>query len=1388
MSRVDILPADIPAPPAPEPHPVAGASPRLSAAKLALREARLRGEHRAAPLAPRPRDGDLPLSFAQERFWFQERLQPGLTLHNIAGAERLEGPIHPPTLERALTEVVRRHETLRTTFHDVDGAPVQRILPPVPFTLPVDDLSGLDEDERRTRALRLADAEGGRPFDLSVGPLFRARLLRLAEDEHVLAYAVHHIVSDGWSIGVLLREVRALYAAFREGRPSPLPEPPVQYVDWAAWTRERLRGAELERHLAYWRERLAGVPERLELPADRPRPPVPSFRGAALPLRVPAAVLEPLLALGHDEGATPYMVMMAAWTLLLSRYAGSDDLVVGSPVSGRTHREVEGLIGVFLNTLVVRTSLSGDPTFRQLVRRVRDGVLQDLSHQEMPFERLVAELRPERSLSHATLFQVLFQLDAAGGTAVGRGGLAGEPEGPSEADAPLDLSLVVEVDGGAMRGALEYSTDLFDHATARRMVDHLLRVMAEAGADPDRPVSRLRLVGDEERARLAAWNATSAPYPSERCIHQLFQAQAAKTPAAVALAWGDATLTFRELDERANRLARALARRGAGPEVRVGICVERSPDLVAAVLAVMKAGGAWVPVDPAHPPERVAYVLQDSGAALVLTHARLRGRVPASLPVQVLALDEARAEIEEESAEPVESGVTAENLAYVIYTSGSTGRPKGVAMHHRGVVNYIHWGIPAYGADRGNGAPVFTSMAVDLTITNLLPLFAGRPVRLLPDESPVEALAQVIRGRPGFGLIKITPVHLGLLNEMLSPGELAGAAHTLVIGADFLSAEPTLPWQDHAPGVRLMNEYGPTETVVGCSAHTLPPRAHRSGAVPVGGPIQNLTFHVLDAHGGPVPVGLPGELYIGGEGVARGYLGRPALTAEKFVPDPFAEPGARMYRTGDRARRLEDGGLTILGRIDNQVKVRGYRVEPGEIEAVLLRHPSVSACRVVPREDRPGDRRLVAYAAVAGVDAEALRVYLARTVPDYMVPSAFVLMDALPQTATGKLDLKSLPAPRYGAEADAREEPRNAEEARLVELWRELLGVDGIGTTQSWFDLGGNSLLALRLFTRVNREMGCDLPVSTLFTGATIRHMAGAILEQRAASAAAPASVVPLQPRGSLPPLFLVHAGDRDVLGYVNLVRYLGADQPAFGVRDVGESLARPLGQIAREHVAAVRAVQPHGPYALLGWSFGGMVAYEMAVQLQALGEPVVFVGLLDTIAPDVIHELRQTDDELLVGLAQEAAEGWGWDFAFAPEALEGVPAKEKAGHVVHALHAQGPVPARFRAETLDEAFRDVRDRMESGCGYVPGRFRGTLTQFRASVPYAYRDALFTARTAEEERALGWSAHVDGAVDVHFIPGTHVTIASEPNVAVLAARVRESLAAALSPAAAGGDR
>jgi len=660
------------------------------------------------------------------------------------------------------------------------------------------------------------------------------------------------------------------------------------------------------------------------------------------------------------------------------------------------------------------------------------------------------------------------------------------------ATSKFDLTLNLTAFQRGIRGVLEYSTDLFERATIARMVRGFARVLERVGGDPDVRLSALDLMDAAERRQVVeTWNATTRAYPAGRSLAEWFEAQVERTPEAVAVVCGATALSYRELDARANGLAHDLRGRGIGPESRVGICLERGPALLVAILGVLKAGGAYVPLEPSAPAERLRYMLEDAAVAVLVVQESRRERIAVPATVTVVSLDAAGGAPRRAHA-PART-LTGAHLCYVIYTSGSTGRPKGVAMHHQGVSNYIDWGIRHYGAAAGNGAPVFSSMAVDLTITNLLPLFVGRPVHLLADEYPIEALAHLVRRRPDFGLIKITPTQLSLLTPLVTAAEARAATRTLVVGADFLHAETTTFWQEHAPGVRLLNEYGPTETVVGCSAYTLPPGVHRQGAVPVGGPIQNLRFYVVDGQLRPVPVGVAGELYIGGVGVARGYLHRPALSAEKFGPDPFgAAAGGRLYRTGDRARWRADGNLEILGRADRQVKLRGYRVELGEIETVLRQHVAVTDCLVVVREDRPADRQLVAY-VVGAVDPEALRAHLRTRVPDYMVPDAIVPLDTLPHTPTGKLDLKTLPFPRTAETSHPYEEPRTTVEAVLADIWASVLGRDRISATANFFDLGGHSLVIMRLVAQIRTAFGVDLSIRTVFSVPTVRAMAAEI-------------------------------------------------------------------------------------------------------------------------------------------------------------------------------------------------------------------------------------------------------------------------------------------------------
>jgi amino acid adenylation domain-containing protein len=1051
-------------------------------------DALLRGERGAPapPLVPVPRGGPLPLSFAQQRLWFIERLHPGQATYNVPLALRLRGALDAAALERALAELVRRHEVLRTTFRVEGGVPVQVVGEAGPVPIPVADLRRLSADEREEEAARLAAQEAARPFDLAAEPPLRARLARLGEEEWALSFTLHHVASDGWSMGVLAREVSALYGAFSRGEPSPLPELPLQYADYAAWQRGWLTGEVLEAQLGYWRHTLAGAPPLLELPVDRPRPPVQGEAGGRRPLRVPAATAAALRELARAEGATLFMVLLAAWQALLARYAGVDDVSVGSPIAGRTRLETEGLIGFFVNTLVLRTDLSGDPSFRGLLARVRETMLGAYQHQDLPFEKLVEELRPERSLGHTPLFQVLFTLQNNPQEALRLGPLAAEGASGGGVAAQFDLSLTVADDGEALAGALAYRAELFEGATIERMLERFRALLDAVAADPGRRLSEIGLLDEAGRARLAAWNDTARPLPPERRIHRLFEAQAARTPAAAALVFGGETVSYAALERRSNRLAHALRRRGVGPEVRVGVCLERTPELLVAILATLKAGGAYVPLDPAHPAERLRWMLDDAGVRVLVT-AGERGSVPGFAGAR-LRLDADAADIAREPSDAPESGAVPGNLAYVIYTSGSTGRPKGVQVEHRTATALLHWlGEHVRPGERAS-VLASTSASFDVSVAELFDTLC-RGGKLVLVENALE-LARVARGE-GVRSAYMVP---SAAAELLRAGAIPPGI-TLNLAGEALPA--ALAQGLYAAGAgRVANIYGPTEATVYASCVVVEPGAER---VTIGRPIANARTYVLDAAFRPVPPGVAGELFLAGSGVARGYLGRPALTAARFAPDPFApEPGARMYRTGDRARWTEEGEVEYLGRIDQQVKVRGFRIEPGEVEAVLEEHPAVAEALVMVREDRPGDRRLVAYVVAAagaaddgGAAAAGVQRLLRERLPAYMVPSAVVTLGAFPRTGSGKVDRGALPAPAAPRPDAARHvAPETALERRIAALWEEVLAVERVGVDENFFDLGGHSLLLARLQARLAAELERDIPLVELFQFPTVRALA----------------------------------------------------------------------------------------------------------------------------------------------------------------------------------------------------------------------------------------------------------------------------------------------------------
>ena len=1037
-------------------------------------------------------DGQLPLSPSQRRLWFLHQLDPDNPVHNIAAAVRLEGRPDVPALAAAFSEIVRRHEALRTGFAGTGEEPAQVVFPAAPLPLPVIDLSGVPGDEARRLAVEISRL----PFPVERGPFLRTVLLCTGEGEHELVIALHHIAADGGSLGVLVRELAVLYAAAVAGIPSPLPELPVQYADFAAWQRRWLAAGALDAGLEFWRGRLAGELPVVDLPADRPRPAVLSHRGAHAERRLPAALTGRLEALARAERATPFMALLAGYEALLHRYTGLDELVVGSPVAGRNRVELEGLIGVFINNLVLRTRLDGSPGFRGLLARVRATALEAFAHQEVPFERLVDELRPGRDLSRTPLFQVMFVGQNAPLRQLALPGLALHPREVDLGTARFDLSLAMgEADGGWL-GTWKYSTDLFDASTLERMAGHFEGLLAAALAEPDRPVAALPLLAAAERHQVtAAWNDTGTARP-DVCLHELIAAQAARTPEAIAVESGESRFTYAELGRRADGLARRLRELGVLPGDLVGIAAERSLEMVVGLLGILKAGAAYVPFDPAYPAERLAFMLEDSGIAVLLTQSRLVAGLPA-LPESVrhvLKLDEE----EFDGVGDLPADAIPEGPAYAIYTSGSTGKPKGAVVPHRGIVNRLLWMQEAYGLGADDRVLQKTPFSFDVSVWEFFwPLIAGARLVMAPPGAHQDAgrLAGLIRDH-GITTLHFVPSMLQIFLDQDGLEAACASVRRVFASGEALPFELKERFLDRLPGIGLHNLYGPTEAAVDVTCHACTPGGRRR-TVPIGRPVANTSIVLLDRHLRPIPLGVPGELCIGGVQLAIGYLGRPELTAERFIPDPFSEvPGGRLYRTGDLARFRPDGEVEFLGRLDHQVKIRGVRIELGEIENALAGHPAVREAVVVARTaEGTGDARLVAYFVPQGDAAPSsadLRAFLRATLPEAMIPSVLVALDALPLNPSGKVDRKALPAPpseRPELER-AYEAPRDPLEERLAGLWAELLGVGRVGIHDNFFELGGDSIQGAMFINRLQRELGRIVYVMALFDAPTVAELA----------------------------------------------------------------------------------------------------------------------------------------------------------------------------------------------------------------------------------------------------------------------------------------------------------
>lgn len=1084
------------------------------------------------PITPIPHTMYLPTSFAQERLWFLDQLEMGSAFYNVLTAVRLHRPLKLSVLRQSLDEMLRRHQILRTSFREIDGRPMQVIEAHTPIALPLVDLSNIAEDVQRAEIQRWGMREAQMPFDLSRGPLMRVTLFRLGSVDHMLVANLHHIITDGWSQAIFLRELITLYDAFASGQPSPLPGLPVQYADYAHWQRQwQNQDTAFAQQLSYWRSQLANIPALLELPADYVRPAVQSYRGTRYPFALPPDLSRSLRVLSQQAGVTLYMTLLAAFQTLLWHYTGQNDVVVGTPGAGRTTTEIEGLIGFFVNMLVMRTNLAGNPTFHELLRRVQQVALGAYAHQDVPFERVVEELNPQRSLSYHPLIQVVFALEN-----VLVGGLELPELGVELLDldtgmTKFDLALLLWENEDGLAGAFEYSTDIFAAATIERMAGHLRWLLESIAAVPERPLSQLSWLSDAERSQLLlAWNATALAYPTEKCIHQVFEAQVQARPEAVVAVFEDMQLTYNELNRRSNQLAHYLRGMGIGPEVFVGVCMERSLEMVVAILGILKAGGAYVPLDPAYPSERLAFMLQETQAPVVLTHGRLAEALSAC-KTRIVRLDAHGESITHEKKTNVDSRVTSANLAYVMYTSGSTGKPKGVLIQHGGVCNLAEAQLRLFRTQPADRVLQFASLNFDASTSEIfVALQAGTPLHLASRDivsSPLD-LTRLLNEQ-SITMVTLPPT---MLRELSAEG--LPMLRTVISAGEACPIELVSAW---CTGRLFLNAYGPTEATVCATAASC-----SGGAKPlIGQPIANVQVYILDAHGQALPIGVPGELYIGGAGVARGYLKRPGLTAEKFVPDPFSpHAGARLYRTGDLGRYTADGQIEFLGRCDHQVKLRGYRIELEEIEADLLQHPAVQATMVIIRQDVPGDARLVAYVVPTGegqVTGQELRRAQQGRLPNYMVPAIYVFLPALPLTSNGKVDRHALPDPQqsHSESGSSYEAPRTPLEEQVAATWREVLHLKQVGIHDNFFDLGGHSLLATQVLSRLRKNFAVEISLRTFFEVPMIADLSRRLQESRAQT----------QPIASQDALHIpaLSRGDSDVNQLLEMLEHLSEEE-----------------------------------------------------------------------------------------------------------------------------------------------------------------------------------------------------------------------------------------------------
>ncbi|WP_374090560.1 amino acid adenylation domain-containing protein [Methylomicrobium lacus] len=1344
--------------------------------KRALLEQLLSQSAKAKPTA---------LSYGQKALYFLHRSDPDSAAYHVAFTARFRSEVNVAALRRALQGLVDRHEQLRARFLLKDGEPVQEIAAPGPVTLVHVDASGWS-DEQLDTSVQEAYRQ---PFDLEHGPVFRGHLFSLAGDHHVLLITVHHIVYDAWSLWLNQDELAALYAAETGGATALLPRSEKSYQDFIKWQSEFLSSAEGERLWKYWEDQLRGEVPTLNLPTDHPRPPVRSTHGASRKFSLRPERVEQLRSLAQARGVTPFMLYLAVFQVLLHRYTGQEDILVGSPSAGRNTGDYSNVVGYFVNPLVFRAALSGNPRFTAFLEQVRDTVLGALEHQDFPFPLLVERLQPKRDPSYSPLFQVSFVhqksqraegilnlvTDAVQAARTTFGGLEVEHYDMPQQEGQFDLELEMIESGIGVTGIFKYNTDLFDHSTIERAVGHFETLLDGILENPSLPVGQLPLLPNTERDRmLVAFNDTAEAYDLDRPMYQFIEEQVERTPDAIALTFGEYHLSYRELNKQSNRLANYLRGRGIGRDALVAVCMDRSPDMLVALLGILKAGGAYLPLDPALPAERLSFMLEDATPTLILVRTGCIEALPQT-SIPVLPLDASRDMLAGFCPDNPKHQARAGHLAYVIYTSGSTGKPKGVQIEHGALTSFLYAMRKALPIGRDDSLLAVTTLSFDIAVLELyLPLTVGARVLLAgrDDTTNGERLLKLLEHAT---FLQATPSTWQML---LRAGWESSPGLHMLCGGEALP--PDLAAQMLSRGKTLWNMYGPTETTVWSTMA----RVADAGDINIGQPILNTQIYILDKSGQPTAIGVPGELHIGGWNVARGYLNRAELTAERFIADPFSkEPNARIYKTGDLARWREDGVLEHLGRLDFQVKIRGFRIELGEIEQNLCEYPDVTQAVVVTRNAPSGDLCLVGYVTgpvVTSEISEQLRGFLKERLPDYFVPTALVVLDRLPLNHNGKVDRSALPMPELWSTGGERTivEPRDALEKTLTSIWEEVLGMHPVGILDNFFDLGGHSLRAIRLMADIQKVLDVSLPLSTLFKAPTVEQLANIIRQERPADSAW-SPLVPIQTGGDKPPVFFVAGGGGSVLYFQPLSRYLGADQPFYGLQSKGlDGESVPFDRVedmAACYVDAIRSVRPKGPYRLGGHCFGAVVAFEIAQQLIRDGDEVDLLTVLNVPAPraqrpDAGHGLDYAAWVVKLGRLLEQSSGQSLDLDY--EEIKLLDKEAQLEHLKNRMNKAGFLPP------------------EAGVGPVRGlvevlKTNGSIEYFpEAPVPvpiallragkyhpeYDFSGAEYPT-PGEHDETLGWQAYASGPVIMRTVPGDHITMLSEPNVTELAASV-----------------